>query len=1075
MKKKIPFKHPFKVRKWQIFLGILCGIGIIVSIVVGLNTINEKKEVSAHPTNTIKLDEGGANEFEVPMDGSEHLEYSTSYNNYRQNNVYTPILTKQISETESARTTLFSSQISNSIIRSYITEHGNIISMMQISTSPYTGYLNVNQTKIILQSRDGTWLAERWLHTTPNDVDKASGNKATYYNNFFQKDGSTFLAVYAKGDSPVNTTTIVDTGNSLDVSAVDNDQGLNISTINLRNQYLQTQWIGPDNIPISSTCIYSNANEKNYYVTLKHENGIVLDEYSFETSSELATDITTYPNHYSQIRDVYYLDDTRIIGHERLSTTNGLFDCISLWELDTTTKVAARTELYRMYNSDVQIEKDISTNNEVYFQHQVNSRTTEARVDILKVDLNTLSVDVVKNFPRHTRLRFINRGDGDYFYAGQISTFEDDFQVLDGVEGMYSGLMDDEFNIKNSSYIRTQFTSQITPTNIMTFSGTEDLFVLSGSFRTEETHFIDEVRFGNYPGEQVGNGKTWVPQTYSPGKGNGFVSILANNEDWAPLIKSPTPFKVNITDSDIKNGNQIITDRWLLTGSKTGSLTDADATKVYDTMDIDDGLNTFSQSWLNNRINKNPKTLVYETGTENIESSDPIDWEKLGFNKNKTGPQIVSYFVTDSQNQVSTTSGLVNNVTPQTIEEDDYALDAQNFHIPLTGIDTAILDATRFKELAKTMAWNMDDGTIDEDGTDSNKLSARVTVDEGQLDDLRNATVAKPYPVDVTYEPEAGVTIRNRVWVFVTTKNTLPNNESIYPEVTPDETNGIVYYADDYSIPYRLRGNHNADDVLEMGNVKVYDYYDTNHETSNELSVLADRENIANLDVLWGSLFDVWNAPRPGVIEFGYPRDHRPLVQYTWDGTVSGYHQAGTTQGGLYITLTSDVLLHVRQVVLDESTQLVVPTEGYLNVRTNLNDGMIVEDSDELRAVKIPSEKNQDLPTFETFAVSTEHMTNPAGVDEIELDLILPEFYEPVGSVITVPAVVGGGAADGSDHQNKGEHEIFDVPLSFNKNRMDREGEYFITIYLKPKLPEKGPQPYSWDYKVNDFGLIKTE
>ena len=370
---------------------------------------------------------------------------------------------------------------------------------------------------------------------------------------------------------------------------------------------------------------------------------------------------------------------------------------------------------------------------------------------------------MLKSFPRNTRLRFINRGDGDYFYAGQISTFEDDFQVLDGVEGMYSGLMDDEFNIKNSSYIRTQFTSQITPTNIMTFSGTEDLFVLSGSFRTEETHFIDEVRFGNYPGEQVGNGKTWVPQTYSPGRGNGFVSILTNNEDWAPLIKSPTPFKVNITDSDIKNGNQIITDRWLLTGSKTGSLTDTDATKVYDTMDIDDGLNTFSQSWLNNRINKNPKTLVYETGTENIESSDPIDWERLGFNKNKTGPQIVSYFVTDSQNQVSTTSGLVNNVTPQTIEEDDYAFDAQNFHIPLTGIDTAIPDATRFKELAKTMAWNMDDGTIDEDGTDSNKLSARVTVDEGQLNDLRDATVAKPYPVDVTYEPEAGVTITNRV------------------------------------------------------------------------------------------------------------------------------------------------------------------------------------------------------------------------------------------------------------------------------------------------------------------------
>ena len=70
-------------------------------------------------------------------------------------------------------------------------------------------------------------------------------------------------------------------------------------------------------------------------------------------------------------------------------------------------------------------------------------------------------------------------------------------------------------------------------------------------------------------------------------------------------------------------------------------MTDANAVKVYDTFDIDQGLNTYNINWLRERVNKNPKSIVYDVTGRIMQSSDPIDWEKLGFDRTKTGPQTV--------------------------------------------------------------------------------------------------------------------------------------------------------------------------------------------------------------------------------------------------------------------------------------------------------------------------------------------------------------------------------------------------------------------------------------------------
>ncbi|MEO1769668.1 hypothetical protein [Candidatus Enterococcus ferrettii] len=1078
MKKRID-QSVFSNMRIKKMIGIILILVVIgIGSVLGINSFKDKKEeVSAHPTNTIKLDEGGTNEFEVPIDGKKNLEFPSGslYDDHFQANQSVSALSKQISTNKSAKTTLFSSEIRKYIPKSYITDYNNIISMQIFSTHPYKdeerNYPALNQTKIILQSEDGTILDSKWVRNTPEDISQPSAKKATVYNSFFKKSGTEFLALYV--GEKLSTTTFIDNGNSLGISIADDNQEVKIGAINLDNQSIQPHWVNSSGNNMSSTVIYKNATQKNYYHVLEHTGGNVLNQYRYETAAGLEGDMTLQGNHHSLITDVFVVDANTIIGSENIVTSKGTFNCLSRWDINHSTKNAVRTELIRENGSGISIEHGISNSNAVYAQIYIRESGEETRVELVKLTPQSGQISIEKTFPKTTRIKF-NRDSSGYFFAGQINEFSGPFSGMGTQAGIYSGYMDANFDWRSASSIRLNFTNNnVSPVSIATFTGKGDRFILSGTFQTEETHFIDEVIYGNYPGEiSTGTGKKWSSQNRTPTKGNGFVSILTNNEDWSPVIKPPESFEVDISDSGIASGNQAATDRWLLTGSKNGLMTDAKAVKVYDTFDIDQGLNTYNISWLRERVNKNPKSIVYDVTGRIMQSSDPIDWEKLGFDRTKPGPQTVTYFVTDSQNQTSTASTLVNKKTPQTFEEDDYVFDAQNFHVPLEKIDTIVPDANKFKEFAKTMAWNQKNGTIDEDGTDGSKLSGKVEVDTVQLKTLREATVAKPYPVDVTYKPESGIEIKNRVWVFVTTKNTVPNSET-NPKVTPVDTNGVVYYADDYSLPFRLRSGHTAADVLDRSNVRVYDYYDSTHETAAELPVLADKTtNPGKLQVV--NLNAIKTANQPSLIDSS-PPDGPAMIRYEWDGAVDGNHQSGTakpTLGGLDVNLTGDILLHVRQVIVGDSNQLVVPKEGYLRMPTNDYDGIsgtTTENADQLRQVKISSGKNADNPGFETIAVNAEHMDDP--LDELELKLIIPEYYEPVGNYLTLGSV----DANGASHAGKTEADKNWASLIFQRDDLYDDEEYFITIYLKPKLNQEGPQPYSWDYKKNDLGKIKTK
>lgn len=1047
---------------------------MILGVVAGMNVLQEKERVSAHPTNTIKLDEGGANEYEIPVDGQTKLEYQSGYDLFRQHDMNIPSLGKQLSETETAKTKLFSSQIRNYIYKSYITSNGNVISMQIFTTYPYgAGYNNINQTRIILQSRTGEVLDTKWVHETPNNINQSSGTRQVVYNSFFQKSGTEFMALYTTSSYNINTTTYVDNGTHLSISPSDNKRAVDTSSVNMKGQVIQGCWISNSGTNMSAPVIYPTSLDKNAYIHIEHSNGQVLNRFEFEASPDVAAEVhgSNSLNH-AGIGNMYPINDTVVLGTENTSTeAGGVVYRISRWDINSTTKKASRTEIARFPDSSVSFQPSISDKNKIIAQVYRNSAVSETQVEIIEIDVTTSSIRTLRVFPKGTRFQFSKQGSG-YFYAGQVSNIEGELENIGSQPGIYSGYMDADFNWKSSSSIQLDFPEEESIISISNFVGDEDLFVLSGSFATREINFIDEVIYGNFPGEiSTGSNKEWSSQTLSPMKGNAFVSILRKTDDWTPLIKAPESFIVDLDDPAVHQ--QASLDRWLLTGSKNGAMTDSRATQVYDTMDIDKGLYLYDISWLRERINKNPNSLVYEADGTTLKSSDPIDWAKLGFNKNKSGPQLITYFVTDSQNQTSTTSTYINNVTDETVidENDEFALDAKNFQVPLSSVATDVPDETTFKKLAKTMAWNLtkngssdgDHGNgLDEDGTDASKLSSKVTVDANQLKALREATVAKPYPVDVVYKPKAGVEIKNRVWVFVTTKNTIPNSET-NPTVTPSDTNGLVYYADDYSLPFRLRGTQDKNEVLTRGNVKVYDYFDSTHETDAELPTLADASKNANK--LTVDLPTIQNALQPGTVT--------PSVTYTWDGATDANHTAGTaTMGYLDITLTGHTLWHVRQVVLDASTEIVVPSKSYFDIQNILdNSGSPTIDPDYQANLTANSGKAADNPTFTEVSIPTDHLANVN--DQVQLSLVVPEFYNYAGYYCTTEQ----SDPMGTSHQSNTTYTAGNLQLS--KYDLNNDGEFWITMYIKPNTDDEGstktPQPYSWDYEKNDLGKIKTK
>lgn len=1074
-------------------LALVCFMLLMLgAVLVGMKLLDDNGRVSAHPTNPLTVtDENGNNAFNVPIDGGAVFEQSLTsqtprFNNYLQNDEIVAILEKKIVDATGAAVSELGT-ISVAIRAIEKTTYGNYVVLYGFAGSNKGGLI-----KVAVFNKEGQLLAENLVGKTTDIALRINTGFYNVSNNAYlvgTQDGS-FFRYEISGES--NTAASI---NRVKLTTTDNPNTGMKANYHIKVNTFSTY--SDDSIIVGRI----NTSNSTHEGKVKHRvpfaainvNGWEgsgfsgASSYLFSVENLLNTDPEiNLPNEGVQVvttpTNIFYNNDGKVYGtfsnshYDGVKTTSKLSFQVFDTNEDIQDPLTGENLKKRKYsyatNRELLVLEEICTDDHAYFL-VVDSPKTK----LIEVDLNTYASREIQTFPRLTRIKLINNSDGTISYFGSTSSLTDNFYSdyysnnLTGANYFISGLMKgitDSEPLKTISVRALETNGFVLPTKIID-SGNNQLFM--GGSTADKDKFVDKLSLYHEA----------VPPatTGDPSSNMGFIGVLEINDDYSPAIKGEKDITVDITNNAVANPsptnyrNWNTLDRWLITGKENGLMSDDTAINVYDQVDSNDtSLGATPQdreNALQMKINRNPLSI-----------SSPIDWSGLGFDKTKAGPQLITYFVSDSQGQASVTSRWVNKETSQTIIDDDnkFALDAQNFHIPLADLETTfnVADADKvFKKLAKTTAWDLvNHGTgdgdhgegLDEDGEES-KFSSKVTVDANQLKALREATVAKPYPVDVTYTTGvSGITIRNRVWVFATTKNTLPNTKT-NPAITPKDTNGVVYYADDYTIPYRLRKTQTNNKVLENGNVKVYDYFDASNETSVELPTLADATNNPNKLVV--SLPTIHDALAPGKVT--------PSVTYKWDGPLDANHKDGSisgneTIGHLDITLTGNVLFHVRQVVLNESGEIVVPTEGYFDIKNIKNNGgNPAVDPDYQANLTGKSGLLADEPGFTDIAVDTDQLTDLA--DQVQMSVVVPEFYNLLGYYQTTQLA----DANGASHAN---HSAYTAgPLLLSKNELNQGEEFWVTFYVQPNVDgqdnPKTPQPYSWDYKKNDLGKIKTK
>lgn len=176
------------------------------------------------------------------------------------------------------------------------------------------------------------------------------------------------------------------------------------------------------------------------------------------------------------------------------------------------------------------------------------------------------------------------------------------------------------------------------------------------------------------------------------------------------------------------------------------------------------------------------------------------------------------------------------------------------------------------------------------------------------------------------------------------------------------------------------------------------------------------------------------------------------------------YTVSNTYQEGKLIYSLRRANLHIRQVVQQLNAELVIPTEGYLTIQNLLyNGGSPVLDGNYQLNTRVSSDKQSVDPVFTKVIFATDHLSEAE--DEVHLSVIVPEFYQYKGYSLSNNQASHTNSSDSTD-----------VKIVLSRQEIYDQGEFWITFYLEPNGTNDGnPQPYSWDYKHNDLGKIKTE
>lgn len=167
-----------------------------------------------------------------------------------------------------------------------------------------------------------------------------------------------------------------------------------------------------------------------------------------------------------------------------------------------------------------------------------------------------------------------------------------------------------------------------------------------------------------------------------------------------------------------------------------------------------------------------------------------------------------------------------------------------------------------------------------------------------------------------------------------------------------------------------------------------------------------------------------------------------------------------------------DGVLHIRQVVLQPNSELVIPTKGFfqLYLQDNENkrndDGMIgLVSGSTVKDTEV--EVSKELFTSRTIRMNQDEN----GIRIIDL---IPEYYEYIGYIQTTDS---NKVSQEHLSANRDLMQTGEIYLDYTENQ-----EYWLSIYIQPKLgttfdgkPEESPRGYSWDYRTNKLGNLQMK
>lgn len=579
--------------KQRRIVGIIL-LGIMALFLLRINQA-ENTLVSAHPSSTITLDEQLVTEYEIPIDGTEVVEEELqipSYTDYVQTDTYVYNLSKGQDDSEN-QIPFYGEKapyLGNSFSYAFPTSDGGVIAMQDYSDWTSTNS-SVNSTAELLKIDSlGNVIKRIWVpHTAPPMY--GNGTPTTLNQDGFKVGTYKFAITTRMYDLLNGTFQVQFTGYNWNVYEMTVDENLTITSARtvvtnyasvMEGQEYLFYVDGKGNKVVIGDCWYSATELGNFIVIDRTTNQKrKLTRLSFADTGITPTTWRT------RVGPNYLSTGTDYLSFHGFSNGGSSASVQALVVWDSTGAVVSKFgPIVGMQTySGMQFQKDISDATNYYFIG-VGSTST----DLIRYESTTRSFSVVKSYPVNTSITF-KKDAGKTLIYGYTPTFTGEFFGYGTTASIFLGTVDDALNIESMSGLATS-----SPVSIVSIcalpNGDYQIFGKTSDIRPD---IVDAVTSRGWDSTGM-----WADGL----KTGSFWGVLSLKKD-----------------------------NLLITGAKTGTLTDAASIAVYDNFDLNYSLDSKTQDWLNKRINRNP-----------LDTEANIDWQKLGLDLSDAGPQLITYF-----------------------------------------------------------------------------------------------------------------------------------------------------------------------------------------------------------------------------------------------------------------------------------------------------------------------------------------------------------------------------------------------------------------------------------------------